>query len=167
MKKINKLLAAALAVGMMVPMASTSAFAATKTGTTDVSYDNTNIVPDPGNPDNPDWGVSIPSSIVFTDANKKVDASVELVSINGGTLPATDVTITVASQKAYKLNTAANDDEMSYALIYGNKTMTAVANEVGKLKAGTVKVTGQAVLTGTAKKIGSHTDLLTYTISHI
>ena len=169
MQKFSKLLVLGLAVGMMTPMAAPAVtHAATQTGTTDVSYDNTNMIPDPGNPTNPNWGVKIPSSIQFTDANQKVDTTIELVSINGGALPTTDVTVTVASAKTYKMNTAANDDPVDYSLLYGGNVMsnTAPNNKVGVLKAGATKAVGSALMKGTAKKTGNHTDTLTYTISN-
>lgn len=166
MNNLKKVFAGAFAMAMVVSGTTSGVFAATQTGTTNVSYDNTNSIPDPGNPDNSDWAVKIPSSIVFSDTVKKVDASVELVAVNGGVLPTTDITITVASTNDYTLDLASKDDAMQYALMYGGTTMSNTTTTVGIVKDTNTKISGEAVLKGSAKKVGAHTDTLTYTVNH-
>ena len=71
MKKMNKLAVGFMAMALAAPMFTVGVNAAsTSTGTANVSYNNTNEVPDPDHPDNPQWAVTIPSSVVFTDDAK-------------------------------------------------------------------------------------------------
>ena len=169
--KARKVVATALAMGMVLSSTGVVHAAATthtKTGTTPVTYDNRNFIPDPGNPDMPDWAVTIPSAINFTDDNKTIDASVELVSKNGGAIPTNDVTVTVESANNYKLKEAKSNDEVSYKLIYDGVTMTDVVKDVATLKGpdDTTKA-GNAVLgSDKASARGSYEDTLTYTVSH-
>lgn len=168
MKKINKLLAAALTVAMAVPMFAMSVSAAgTETGTTNVSYDNTHGVPDPDNPTNPNWAVTIPSTIHFTDTNTVVNVGVELVSINGGALPTTDVAVSVTSRNGYKLQmSGANPDAVPYVVAYGGVNMSTTVTEVGNVNSTNTTISGTATLQGTAAITGVHTDVLTYTITN-
>lgn len=167
MKKTKKVLAGVFAFALVAPMLTAPVFAATETATAEVSYDNTNSVPDPDNPDNPDWAVKIPSSVVFTDANSSINVDVELISVNGGTLPTTDIKVTVASKNNYMLQmTGVDTDDVSYILQYGGTSMSSTNTTVGTLKDSNTKATGTARLAGTAKKTGAHTDTLTYTIDN-
>lgn len=165
--KAKKLLLAALAVGILVPASAGSVFAATSTGETPVSYDNRNYIPDPDNPNAPAWAVTIPSAVNFTDDNKIIDTTVELISVNGGDLPTTDVTVTVASRNDYKLKKSLGaSGDLSYKLIYDGKIMSKTITEVAKLKASEAIKAGTANLgTDKAPERGQYTDTLTYTVS--
>lgn len=163
--KAKKLLVSVLTAGMVITATTGNVMAADQTGITSVTYDNRNNVPDPENPDTPQWAVTIPSAVTFTDDNKIIDASVELMAKNGGSLPITDVTVTVASANNYKLKNGG--DELGYKLIYADTTMTDVNTEAAKLKESNTKQEGKAVLGGDMASVrGSYTDTLTYTISH-
>lgn len=168
MSKTKKVLAGAFAIALAAPMFATPVFAATETGTADVSYDNTNSIPDPEHPDQPGWAVKIPSTIVFTDANPLLNVGVELIAVHGGTLPTTDVTVTVASANAYKLQLGtAGTDDVPYVLQYGGTTMNNTTHKtVGTLNQTTTTIAGTATLNGTAQQTGDHTDTLTYTIDN-
>lgn len=165
MTKLKRMLIGAFAMVMMIAGATSGVFAASQSGTTEVMYENTNEIPDPDDPNAPKWSVKIPSKIEFSDTTRRVDASVELVSIDGGALPATDVLISVESMNGYKLNLATKDDEVAYSLIYAGNTMTNTVTEVGKLNDTNVKISGEAILKGSAKKPGNHTDYLTFTVT--
>ena len=180
MKKIGKksVLISTMTMAMIIPMSASGAFALDANqgeGETIVSYDNTNSIVDPGNPNNPQWSVNIPSTIKFSDENKKVGADVELVKINNGTIPTNGVSVKVASAKGYKLDIK-GEDAMKYALEY-TKTDGALAQfnsdrnptagtkaELDTLTETKPKVVGYAVMRGTATKVGAHTDTLTYTV---
>lgn len=165
MKKMNKVVMMALTGALVLPMMTTSVFAADGTGTTEVQYDNTNSIPDPENPDDPTWSVQIPSSVVFTDGAPVVNIDVELKSVNGGALPAGDVTVTVASTNGYELLLASGNDPVEYVARYGDVNMTDTVTAVGTLNETTTKIEGKATLTGSAAQTGEHSDILTYTIT--
>lgn len=177
--KTNKIIAGIAALALAAPMFTSSVFAAwdgaavnAGTGTT-VSYDNSTNIPDPDHPGNPQWAVKVPSSIKFTDANKKVDATVSIESINGGTMPSYPLYVSVKSSNGYKLNLTGNKDPLDYDLQYGGKSVKAEANkavDLGTFTANTAdksKIIGTATLSSTqsATETGSHTDTLTYMIS--
>ncbi|WP_300262553.1 hypothetical protein [Clostridium sp.] len=138
-------------------------------GTTPVTYDNRQVLPD----DNAQYGMIIPTSISFTDAKKKADASVEITGINGYDLDKDwnelDVTATVASKNSYKLKDEANH-EVDYELKMEHNGDKFEANEteqdvtmhfgVGVDKA--KKEVGTATLTGKATVKGQYKDSLTY-----
>lgn len=160
----KRILATVMAMGMLVQTTGVTALAASGSETTPVTYDNTSTVPDPDNPDSPQWAVTIPSAIAFSDDNKTIDASVELIAKNGATtLP--NVNVTVSSQKGYKLENATGD-EVSYALKYGNKTMTNADTAVATLTQGAAKSIGTATLGADASssKRGTYEDTLTYSV---
>ena len=163
--KLKKIYMSALAMGLMIPALSMNVLATDGTGQTPVTYDNRNYIPDPDNPTDPQWAVTIPSTINFTDDNKKIDASVELVSKNGGTLPTGNVTVTVESRNNYKLKNGS--DEVSYQLVYEGKAMTNTSKEVAVLNSANPAKSGFAILgNDKAPSRGSYEDTLTYTISH-
>lgn len=166
MKK-SKILLGALAFSMLGMMAPINA--ASGVGDTDVSYTSDSNIPDPDNPTDPHWAVSIPSSIVFTSSTKTADATVELKAMNGYDLPSTGtITVSVVSKNSYGLYAAGADkDIMPYSLKYGSTKMTSTTKTVGELiAAADNKIAGTAELSGTAvaKVKGSHSDTLTYTI---
>ena len=162
--KAKKVIALAMVMTMGLSMSTLGGSAAEGTGTTEVSYNNQNEIPDPENPADPEWVVTIPSSIVFTDTNKELDASVELVEKTA--LPAGDVTVTVKSGNNYHLQLGSGDDAVSYSLTYDGKLMTDTNIEVAVLNSSSRKKAGKAILTGNATKAGLHTDTLTYTVSY-
>ena len=163
--KLKKIYMSALAMGLMIPALSMNVLAADGTGQTPVTYDNRNYIPDPDNPTDPQWAVTIPSTINFTDDSKKIDASVKLVEQNGGSLPTGNVTVTVESSNNYKLKNGS--DEVSYQLVYGNKTMSNTDKEVAVLNNTDTAKNGYAILgNDKAPSRGSYEDTLTYTISH-
>lgn len=155
-----------LAIGIIIPGLTGNIIAVTDTGTTPVTYDNRNEIPDPDSPITPEWAVTIPSTVSFSDDRKVIDTSVELISKNGGVLPTEDVSVTVASTNNYKLKMGS--EAVSYKLIYtdtmDNEGMTTVA----KLNKENVKQEGKAVLgKDKASKLGEYTDTLTYSVSGI
>lgn len=164
--KAKKVIAMAMVMTMGLSMTTLGVSAADSTGTTNVSYNNQNEIPnpDPDDPTAPEWMVAIPSSIVFTDDNKEIDASVELVKKTG--MPVNPVTVSVESQNAYNLQLTDNSDPVSYALSYGGKLMTSSVKDVASLTEAAPKQEGTAKLTGKATKAGVHTDVLTYKVSY-
>lgn len=169
MKK--RILSGILVAAMATTMIATTAFAAEKTGTTDVTYNNTNQITDPGETDPTDaqWAVEIPSNIVFTDDVKEADATVRLVPINGAedVNDVTGVTVTVSSENDYNLELSDDSDPVSYTLTYGGQVMNnSSQTSVGTLSGpSNTEIVGVAELTGTATKVGEHTDVLTYTVN--
>lgn len=161
---------------------------------TDVTYDNRDVATE-GDPDQAEWGVAVPSKIQFTDDNKTADVSVELVGFNGYTLKdlydadsTFEAAVSVISKNNMKLVMDGTDkDETAYKLNYegGDLTKDIKKNngagsdektEIAKLsviKAGTAgsetytgeKQEGTAKLTGTSKKLGTHTDTLIFSVA--
>lgn len=164
--KAKKVIAMAMVMTMGLSMTTLGVSAAEGKGTTNVSYNNQNEIPnpDPTDPTNPEWMVTIPSSIVFTDDNKEIDASVELVEKTG--MPANPVSVSVESKNAYNLQLTDSSDPVSYTLSYASKLMSATETKVADLTATSPKQEGTAKLTGKATKAGVHTDVLTYTVSY-
>lgn len=170
MKKIKSVLLSAAALTLVAPLFAVSANAADwpVNGSTPVTYDNSNSIPDPDNPGNPQYSLNIPSSIVFTDTAKSVKADVTLkkATTDVGAYPAFGIDVTVASTNAFKLKMG--NDELDYALVYDGKSMNATDNTVGSFAANLTSDTtiqGTANLIGTATKTGTYTDTLTYTFT--
>lgn len=167
----RRILSGILVAAMATTMIATTAFAATDDGTTNVTYNNTNQVTDPGvdDPTDAEWAVEIPSNIVFTDDVTEADATVRLVPVNGAEDVSTvsGVTVTVSSAKDYTLQLSDGSDPVAYTLTYNDTVMSSVETSVGTLDGttDTTEIAGVAKLTGTATKVGEHTDVLTYTVN--
>ena len=173
---MKKQLVMGLATAMAFTMSGVSAFAAT-TGDKEVpvTYDNRNIIPDPENPgETAQWGVSVPTAIVFTVTAKTKMADVELMGINGGKLSdlsdTFEVEVKTKSKNGMKLYLdAAGKDDVAYTLAYGGTSLTGTTeSKIATLMKtpDKAKQAGTATLTGTATKLGSHIDTLTYTIEN-
>ena len=159
--------AAALAVGSAVP-----AFAASQTGTTNVTYSSSQQVPGTNG-----WGFEIPTSIPFgSDKSVTVDASVNLYNTTPGgsvdqitTLPAGGAKLWLESANGFQLKKG-GVDPVDYEIAYtGGGVSTAKFDKAIKTKTavGTFDktnhtATGTATRTGDAKESGSHTDALTF-----
>lgn len=156
-----------LAVGLLLPSALAPVAAKEGTGTTPVTYDNRNYIPDPENPDSPEWAVAIPTSINFTDDNKEIDASVELVTRGpNGKLPTDSVKVSVQSANGYKLKNGV--EEISYKLTYDATLSGTTKSDIAILTSSATKKTGTAILgSEVAKTRGAYTDRLTYTIDTV
>ncbi|MGL9971915.1 hypothetical protein IGI80_002849 [Enterococcus sp. DIV1420a] len=126
-----------------------------------VTYHNYNQIPDPTNPDNPDWILQVPASIEFTNVYKEEDASIKLVPRGAAALPANGVKVEVQSTNAYKLKKAGATD-VAYSLAYDATFTGAVKTEVGVLTTATPEKAGLAKLLGQGHKVGDYTDNLTY-----
>lgn len=165
----RRILSGILVAAMATAMLGTTVLAETGTATTDVSYNNTNQIPDPDNPEDADWAVEVPSSIVFTDTVKEVDATVKLVAIDNADISdVKNVQVTVESEISdsedpYTLTLTGGADPVEYTLKYENQG--ANSGIVGTLAGnGATSISGTAVMTGTATAAGNHTDTLTYTV---
>lgn len=91
--------------------------AISQTGTTNVSYVNRNVIPD----DNGEYGMIIPSAIVFKEAGETADASVEITGINGFDLDKDwsdlSVTATVKSNEGYVLKEQNSSKKAGYKMV--------------------------------------------------
>ncbi|MGY3724202.1 hypothetical protein SAMN05421767_14611 [Granulicatella balaenopterae] len=147
-----------------------------KSGTTPVTYDNRQVLPD----GNGQYGMIIPTAISFTDKNTTANADVEITGINGYKLEdwkELSVQASVQSKNEYKLKLNGNGTESAtYELKYGGETAFtgASANQI-KQKLGigghdnASKATGTATLkdkAGATKK-GQYTDTLTYSFKEL
>lgn len=171
--KRKKILAAAAVTAMALGTVASpmTTYAATSDQTVNVTYDNTNVVTDPDNPNTPTWGVSVQTAVTFLDTAKERNADVELVGVNGhavSELPTNlSVEVNVKSKNALKLELDAttNKDPVAYTLVYGTANVSGTtAVKVATLTKTAPKQEGKATLTGAAKVKGTHKDVLTYTI---
>ncbi|MGG5304682.1 hypothetical protein IGK16_002303 [Enterococcus pernyi] len=175
---INKKMMSTMAVlGMMLvggvgTIVNAQTRAISQTGTTPITYDNRNILPD----DNAQYGMVIPTAISFSDDKKEADASMQIVGINGYDIDTDwtelDVTAKVKSQNSYKLKNNTNK-EVSYELKMQNNTSKFTENDqeqeitkhFGKGRDTVKEEKGTATLTGKATEKGQYSDILTYTFT--
>lgn len=130
MFKINK--AKGMAVGACAIMlmgalgGSTQTVMAATEGVTPVTYDNSTIIDVDGNGK---WGVTIPTSLNFTDSQPTVTSEVELIGINGTDLDATfskvEVTGKVKSAGGYELTGPIGSTPARYSMTIDGKTFSA------------------------------------------
>ncbi|MGN0348994.1 MAG: hypothetical protein ACI4DR_05615 [Roseburia sp.] len=171
-KKMKTTLVGALALTLALSGSALQVAAADRETTVPVSYSNTKDIPDPENPDNPDWVVRVPSSIEFTETRREVDASVELIEKTAtGLQTGKTVTVSVKSNNSYKLM---NDDQSAsydYTLSYTNTNSGNPLSGGDYAVIGTftsidkVKKEGRAKFDKNVTKVGSYTDTLTYKVS--
>lgn len=166
-KKMLTMAAALMAATAMTGVSST--FAAEGTKDVPVTYDNRNIIPDPDHPDGAEWGVVVPTAIVFTDTNKQRDADVELVGMNGHKIDelsdAFEATVRVKSKNGMLLKLADGSDAVDYTLNYEGTGVTGTTDvDIATLTKAAPLKDGKANLVGEAKILGDHTDTLTYTV---
>ncbi|MGX8850575.1 hypothetical protein [Amedibacillus sp. YH-ame10] len=189
MKKLKVFLTGAMAFAMMMPMALTGVSAKESDPTStdyessaEVNYDTRNVIPDPDNPTDPDWGVQIPESVKLTKDTKAeasgVDVSVSLVAINGGTITKDPVDVYVRSANGYQLDSGvATNRKVAYAVKYETVAeLNTTTNGKNFMKIATlkdsdtpadVKLTekGKAYLLGTATKTTAYKDTLVYVVT--
>lgn len=138
-----------------------------QTGTTPVTYDNRQVLPD----GNGQYGMIIPTAITFTDDNQTVNTAVEITGINGYDLSdwtELDVKAKVSSVNSYNLVDGAN--KVAYQVKMDNNNAEFGANadqqEVTKhfgVGGDTVTKEGAtATLTGKAKVKGQYKDTLNF-----
>ena len=159
---MKKLFATAAAMAMFLSLGATTVFAADEdTKDVDVTYDNSETIVDPSDPDAGKWGVRVPASIQFTETTKSVNADLELVGLNKS------VDVTVKSAKGMKLSLSDGTDELPYTLEYGSKKMDGSTPITVNLTSQATKQAGTATLPGSsiATKKGVHKDILTYTVA--
>lgn len=168
-KKMKTTLVGALALTLALSGSALQVAAADRETTVPVSYSNTKDIPDPENPDNPTFTVRVPSKIVFTDVNRKIDTSVEYVAQDGGVAPGKIVKVSVMSANGYKLQ--GGGEEFPYTLTYNPRLPLSGQSyvEIWSFDSVSVQTTpkkeGTAEFNQTVTKIGSYTDTLTYKVS--
>lgn len=170
---MKKNLIAALACGAMIVGTAAAAmpaaaFAAEGTGEVNVGYMDS-MIPDPDNPTNPDWSVSIPKDFLFVkDTHETHDMTVTLNDIkNGGLAADKKVAVDVASANAYTLqNDTADITSLDYTLTYG--TVENTDGQIGELSQDAKTIAGEATIEhdqlSQVGVDGVYTDVLTYTV---
>lgn len=145
-------------------------YAAEKSGTTPVSYDNRNVIDVEGNGV---WGVAIPTAITFTDDVQTAEGDIELVGLNGYHLSdfaSLNVDGTVKSTNSYNMigEGSASGSTASYGYeLNGNGEFDAdaTAQAIDQLNLGASKQEGVATLKTKGTKKGQHKDTLTFTFN--
>lgn len=180
-KKITSLCMLAL-IGGSFAVNATSVFAVDQEKDTIVSYNGDTDIPDPDNPFDPYYVVSVPGNVTFSDTNKNFNGTVDMLKIDeNGNTSAYDgdgvADVFVKSANKLQLNTAKNDDAIDYSFQYAT-----TAGDAAKIDAEVAATTSDQYqklfsidkdnaahkvhykMTGKATKKGAHTDTLTYKI---
>lgn len=165
-KKVLTMLAVGLGVSGGL-FGTVNAFAASAEGQRDipVTYTGQDTIPDPDNPESPQWQVGITKGIHFTDDKKNVDLSVELQDTNYQPNMDTNlrVDVSVKSANGYDLKKGLQkvEYEVSYdSVMNKNDSKQLIGTLIGG--AGTYKKTGSAKLLGSSNELGRYEDTLTY-----
>ncbi|WWU63305.1 hypothetical protein QJR26_09700 [Clostridium baratii] len=171
-KKISAL-ACAMTIAGGVASAVPAYAAAPGNGTTPVTYDNRQALPD----GNAQYGMIIPTAVSLSDTKTQGNVDVEITGINGFDLSnwaELTVATSVESQNEYqlRLNGTDTDKYAKYGLTYGGTQAipqaagkTEITKKLGIGSAGQVaKVTGTADLGDKSKATvkGQYKDTLTY-----
>lgn len=174
---LKKVLAMALTVTTVFGTSALTVAAAPVPSTTEVTYNNGNIVPV-----GPGYGVQIDSGVNFTSEGQTIDLDMELQAMDESSMSeliadGLAVDVTVKSQNAMQLKLNGGTDPVDYELTYGGTTLdndnttanTDVALPDATMEASTTyadyHIEGSATLTGTAASVGSHKDVLTFTFT--
>lgn len=130
-----------------------------------VIYDNTKEI---GSPTDPKWAIQVPAAAIFTDDDKTVDMSIELVGTDGADLPAViETEVSISSANGYKMLNGTS--EVIYYLQYINQAPLAGAAGVTEIITTLNKVNtgleGKAIMQGIATVKGKYIDILTYSVN--
>ncbi|WWU66662.1 hypothetical protein QJR26_18135 (plasmid) [Clostridium baratii] len=170
-KKISAL-ACAMTIAGGVASAVPAYAAAPANGTTPVTYDNRQALPD----GNAEYGIIIPTAVSLTDTNTTGNADLEITGINGFNLSdwsALTVQASVQSQNEYQLRLNGTDQNKfaKYGLKYDgtqaipqDATKTAITKTLGVGGDSVAKVSGEVELGDKSKATekGQYKDTLTY-----
>ncbi|EGO2587798.1 MucBP domain-containing protein, partial [Enterococcus faecalis] len=113
----------------------------------------------------PDYYLSIPKSIIFTDEQDSSDASVKIFNKDGSDYTGnSDLQVNVVSANKFNLVDSKTNKTVQYSLNYQNNTINNQNNLVGVLSKNSVKINGIARLLkkDTSNKKYNYTDTLTY-----
>ncbi|EGO2801447.1 hypothetical protein [Enterococcus faecalis] len=165
----KKMIVATLATGLVGSgvFNTVSTFAAEQTKDVPVSYNSMTAIPDPENPNSPDYVINVPASITFTDENKDIDATVTMTEVSGAKYQGTkSADVSVASQNGYKLKNGGNK-EIRYELRYKNNLMTGTNTSqlLSTMSKDSDKAMGSAKMIGSATATGNYVDTLVYTVA--
>lgn len=125
---------------------------------------------------NPDFLISIPSELIFTEKEKRIDASVSMFNLDGKTYNGPlSAEIKVNSKNNYNLRNADDFEDIKYYLrklnADGSATTlqnTAPYNIIGTLNKTTPRIKSEGVLGSIAiaeNKVKEYEDVLTYTVT--
>jgi len=153
---------------------STQAFAEETTKNIRVFYYNAKNIIDPDNPLNPEYVISVPAELNFTEEERRIDATVSMNDLKGRRYSGEKkAKVTVKSKRNYALEHTDNFQRIDYTLVkYDSKNngtiLTNTKPDVGVFDKTNTLVSGEAVLgvaTIAKKNIGTYTDVLTYTVT--
>lgn len=138
----------------------------TNSGDTKVSYNNSTDIIDPEL--DPEYLISVPAAIVFTEEGETIDADVEMTDLKGEAyVGAKEAAVSVKSKNAYTL--VNGTDKISYTLTYNGAPMTAdnKDQDIDTMDKDNLLVPGKATIASTiaAKVKGEYVDTLTYTVT--
>lgn len=139
-----------------------------------IFYSNAKNIIDPDNPLNPEYVISVPAELNFTEEERRIDATVSMNDLKGRRYSGEKkAKVTVKSKRNYALEHTDNFQRIDYTLVKYNSEnkgtiLTNTKPDIGILDKTNTVVTGEAVLgvsTIAKKNIGTYADVLTYTVT--
>ncbi len=146
-----------------------------------IYYNGKNIV-DPDNPLEPDYVITVPADLSFTEEERRIDASVSMNNLKGQRYSGVKkARVTVESKNNYALEHTDNFKRISYTLLkydtsgkgilLHNTTPTGGdKSEIGEFSKDNTMVKSEAILGVTTiaqKNIGIYSDVLTYVVENL
>ncbi|WP_086314458.1 hypothetical protein A5821_002029 [Enterococcus sp. 7F3_DIV0205] len=166
----------------LFPLA-TQVFAAEETKSVRVFYYNGQNVKEPGNTLNPEYVITVPASLSFTENERRIDTTISMNNLKGERYTGLQkARVTVESKYGYNLENADNFKSISYSLIKydsSGQKGTVLQNttppggekaEIGEFSKDNTVVSSEAILgvTTVAKKnFGTYADILTYVVESL
>lgn len=177
-KKVTSLGLLALVGGTMLS-SSLTAFAAEgdkQSADTMVTYRNTKDIPDPDNPSDPDYVVSVPGNITFTDEHQQYDKDLHMYMPDGlkDYTGVKNADISVKSKNGFKLKNVKDEkDTVDYKMIKlgakeGDKAVELKGTEdnaLGKMNKTDLNMKLRYKLAGQAQSTSVYQDTVTYTVT--
>ncbi|WP_207694804.1 hypothetical protein DOK67_0000734 [Enterococcus sp. DIV0212c] len=133
-----------------------------------VTYNNINDITDPENPKEPEYIITVPASIIFTDKRKEIDTTVLMTNLDGTKYDGEkSSTVEVFSKNEFKL--VNGKAQVAYKLVTiddqgKEKLVTNNNNQIGIFNKKRDSVKGLARLVEMPNRRGWHSDVLTYRV---
>lgn len=175
-----------VAVGLLIlsffpPL--TQVFAAEETKSIRVFYYSGKNVNEPGNTLDPEYVITVPAALSFTEKNRRIDTTISMNNLKGERYSGLQkARVTVESKYGYNLENPANFKSISYSLVKydpSGQKGTVLQNttpsggekaEIGEFSKDNTVVSSEAILgvTTVAKKnFGTYADVLTYVVENL
>lgn len=161
----------------------TQVLAAQETKSIRVFYYNGQNVNEPGDTLDPEYVITVPAALSFTEQNRRIDTTISMNNLKGERYSGLKkARVTVESKYGYNLENADNFKRISYSLVKydsSGQKGTVLQNttppggekaEIGEFSKDNTVVSSEAILgvTTVAKKnFGTYADVLTYVVENL